>query len=140
MDLNLLEKFNEEEQNELKRRIFSAMNQMILEGVSIGRELQGDDLHFETEKFIQEKILFLSNYFLDDRLWRDQPPADYRDIKVVPKYDPENSILGATVEKVEEGKDVDVNNPTKDKSNENRPEWSKNEEKPDWADKEKPFN
>ena len=130
MDLNLEARLNEKEQNELKRRAYSAMEQLFLEGVSAGRELLREDLHYETEKYIADKILFLSNYFIQDKIWSDQPPANYREKKEVPAYDPDASDFEGRIEGVEQAKNVSVD---KESSN------YQDEEKPDWAKKEKPF-
>ncbi len=128
MDLNLNDKLTEEEQNEIKRRAFSMMEQLFFEGVSTGRELVRENLHFETEKYITDKILFLSNYFLDDKVWSEQPPANYREQKEVPKYEPENAEFGCPIDKIDESRNLNIDD---------TPETS--EEKPEWAKEEKPF-
>ena len=129
MDLNLTDRLNEKEQNELKRRAFSAMEQMFLEGLSVGRELNREELHYETEKYIQDKILFLSNYFMNDKVWSEQPPANYREMKIIPELDKSASSL-----EVCDGQEIsDFENP------ESTIDSHSDEEKPEWAKKARPF-
>lgn len=140
MDLNLDNRLTEEEQNELKRRVFSVMDQMFLEGISAGRELNREELHYGTEQYIQDKISFLSNYFLQDKIWTDNPPANYKDKKNIPKYDAENSAFEGRIEKVEAGKNIDVDKEVgMDGFEDGKPDWAKAEKKPSWANDKKPF-
>ena len=140
MDLNLDNRLTEEEQNELKRRVFSVMEQMFLEGISTGRELNREELHYGTEQYIQDKISFLSNYFLQDKIWSDNPPSNYKDKKNIPKYDAENSVFEGRIEKVEAGKKIDVNSEVGSATMEdNKPDWAKAEKKPSWVNDKKPF-
>jgi hypothetical protein len=136
VDLNLDNRLTEEEQNELKRRVFSVMDQMFLEGISAGRELNREELHYGTEQYIQDKILFLSNYFLQDKIWTDNPPSNYKEKKNVPNYDAENSVFEGRIEKVEDGKNIDVDT---EATNTGKPDWAIEEEKPSWADNKRPF-
>ena len=106
------------------------MEQLFLEGVTTGRELGKDDLHYETEKYISEQILILSNYFIKDNIWSNQPPANYRDKKEIPEYNPDDSEFEGKIENVKDGKTCN-----EDIDNENNSDI----EKPDWASKEKPF-
>lgn len=136
MDLNLDSKLTEAEQNELKRRVFSVMDAMFLEGISAGRELNREELHFGTEKYIQDKISFLTNYFVQDKIWETNPPANYKEKKNIPTYDAANSEFEGRIEKVEAGKKINVDTET---NPDNKPDWAKDEVKPDWGDDKKPF-
>lgn len=141
MDLNLDTRLTDEEQNELKRRVFSLMEQMFLEGISTGRELNREQFFVETEKYVQDKISFLTNYFVQDKIWADNPPANYREKKNIPVYDTENSTFEGRIEKVEQGKKINVDTEVGSKVMEdNKPDWAKEESKPDWANEKKPFN
>ena len=140
MDLNLDDRLTDEEQNELKRRVFSVMDQMFLEGISAGRELNREELHYGTEQYIQDKISFLSNYFLQDKIWTDNPPSNYKEKKNIPKYDAVNSKFEGRIEKVEAGKQINVDTEIEsDGFDDGKPEWAKAEEKPSWANDKKPF-
>lgn len=134
MNLNLDERLTEKEQNELKRRVFSVMDQMFLEGISAGRELNREELHFGTEQYIQDKIAFLSNYFLEDKIWKNNPPSNYKDRKNIPEYDAENSVFEGRIEKVAAGREINVDTEVDmDGFEDRKPDWAKNEEKPSWA-------
>jgi len=136
MDLNLDDRLTTEEQNELKRRVFAVMDQMFMEGISAGRELNREELHYDTEKYIQDKILFLSNYFVNDKVWSEQPPANYREKKHIPSYDETNSEYEGKIDNVENGKKINVDIET---TPSNKPDWAKDEKKPVWDNPEKPF-
>ena len=119
IELNLLEKLNEDEQTELQRRLLAIMEQMFLEGISTGRELNREELHVETEKFIQQKIAFLTNYFLIEKIWSSNPPAGYDPKRIIPK-----------IEKPE------VDSPLESGPNYEVPDDA---EEPEWAKKDRPF-
>ena len=141
MDLNLDTRLTAEEQNELKRRVFSLMEQMFLEGISTGRELNREEFYAETEKYVQDKISFMTNYFVQDKIWSDNPPASYREKKVIKEYDSSKSTFEGRIDKVEQSKNVDVNvEPGSEQMEGNKPDWAKEEVKPDWASQDgKPF-
>ncbi len=140
MNLNLDTRLTAEEQNELKRRVFSLMEQMFLEGISTGRELNREEFFVETEKYVQDKISFLTNYFVQDKIWVDNPPANYKEKKNIPAYDAKNSEFEGRIEKVEDGKKINVDTEVGSAVMEdNKPDWAKEESKPDWAEEKKPF-
>ena len=141
MDLNLDDRLSADEQNELKRRVFSLMEQMFLEGVSTGRELNREQLFVETEQYVQDKISFLTNYFVQDKIWRDNPPSSYKEKKVIPSYDTVNSSFEGRIDKVDKGRSINVDTEVGTSVMEdNKPQWAKDEEKPEWVDSEKkPF-
>jgi len=108
MQLNLENKLKKEEQNEIKRRAYSMMEQLFLEGISVGRELSREDLEYETEKYIKDKIIFLSNYFMNDQVWIEQPPANYRETKEIPTHQPKDTSFGGHIDDLEKHRNVNV--------------------------------
>ena len=151
MELNLDKKLSEDEQQELQRRVLAVMEQMYLEGISTGRELSRETLNPETEGYINNKIAFLTNYFIKEEVWKNNPPPGYNANKVIPKIQPtgEDSDDYAKLDKKikmsessgEGLKELDVNNEMSDDGGmyDQKPEWAKAEEKPEWLKEKKPF-
>ncbi len=141
MKLNLDTRLTEEEQTEIKLRVASLMEQMFLEGISTGRELNREEFFVETEKYTQDKISFLTNYFVQDKIWEENPPPKYKEQKEIPAYDAANSEFEGRIEKVEQGKKINVDTEAGSSVMEdNKPQWAKDEVKPEWAKTEgKPF-
>lgn len=77
MDLNIEERFTPEEIIELRKRVFSFADQMLTEGISIGRELSREQLFSDTERFIKDKLSAMTSYFIDDKMWKIMPPMGY---------------------------------------------------------------
>ena len=75
MILKLETKLSPYELNELKRRASMAMEQMLIEGLSIGRELGSDVLHTQAEELIYKKIAELSEFIITDKIWQDKIPS-----------------------------------------------------------------
>jgi len=75
MKIELETKISNDDLEEIKRRAFIAMEQMFLEGISVGRDLGTTDLHYEAEKLIYKQINELTNYFVGDRIWEDNIPS-----------------------------------------------------------------
>ena len=149
--LNITDRFTEEEQQELQRRVLAVMEQMYMDGISAGRDLSREDLHTETETYIRQKIAFLTNYFIMEQMWQSNPPPGYDAKKVIPKieasttesddYGRINKKLQASMEK---GEMPSAPNPDEEMDEEGRfdqkPKWSQDEDVPDWINKKKPFN
>lgn len=77
MDLNLEDRFTEQELNELRKRVFSFADQMFMEGVSVGRELNREEIYDTTEQFVRDKLSAMTAYFVRDDLWKSMPPHGY---------------------------------------------------------------
>ncbi len=137
MKLDLLNKLTLDEQEEVKKRVFSFAEQMFLNGVSVGQELNRDHLQEGTEKYIRERISFMTSYFLRDDVWEAMPPHGYVANASFQEYNPETSEFKADVNDM-------INTATSDQKtldigmNKNRPEWA-NETTPEWTKETKPF-
>lgn len=77
MDLNLEQRFNEQELNEIRKRVFSFADRMFLEGISVGRELNNEAIYDTTEQFVRDKLSAMTSYFIRDDLWVSMPPHGY---------------------------------------------------------------
>jgi len=132
------------------------MEQMYLEGISTGRELNREDLHVETEKYIKQKMTFLTNYFLVEDIWQKNPPAGYDPKMVIPKvekpecdpgpekdvtddYGQMNSKLQKAMSSGEMPQAPDANQEGISMTNEDKPDWAKEQEVPEWASEKTPF-
>jgi len=149
VSLNIKDKLNDDEQQELQRRLLAIMEQMYMEGISAGRELNREDLHTETEKYIKQKIAFLTNYFMMEEIWHSNPPAGYDAKRVIPTVEAPTSdeddygrINKKLESSMENGEMPSTPNPDEEmiEKSDQKPDWAKNEAKPDWIDKKKPFD
>lgn len=145
MELNLDTRLNEEEQEELKRRVYSIMEQMYMEGITAGRELSRENLHPDTERYIQDKISFMTNYFVMEQIWQGQPPSGYNPKREIPKFEKDSDVKNdyqTMVKKMESGdtsKEINPNTEMDGKKADQKPDWAKEEEKPEWASARRPF-
>jgi len=95
MKLDLKDRLSVEEQTELKRRLSAVMNEMYLDGISAGRELHREPLHEDTEKFIQERLLKLCEFFLEEETWKHFELPDYpQNDEIPPEEDSEEDGTG----------------------------------------------
>jgi hypothetical protein len=130
ISLNLTEKLEAEEQTELQRRLLALMEQMYLEGISTGRELSREDLHAETEKYITQKMAFLTNYFMEEKVWEQNPPAGYDPKRDIPTLEIPENDSPANNDMVAPGENLP--DPNKEVGDDREPE-------PEWAKKDRPF-
>ena len=130
MKLNLQERFNEEELTEIRKRAYSFAEQMFMQGVMVGRDLNREDLYNSTEDFVKAKISAMTAYFVRDDIWEAMPPRGYNPDPAVgvPEPNPDFvSFIDKAVQNAEAGPVKVVNS--------NAP----NEDKPEWADQVRPF-
>ena len=130
MKLNLQDRFTEEELTEIRKRAYSFAEQMFMQGVTVGRDLNREDLYNSTEDFIKAKISAMTAYFVRDDIWEAMPPRGYNPDPAVGVPEPNPNFMshiGNVVKNAAEGPINVVNN--------NAP----NEDKPDWADEKRPF-
>lgn len=87
MKLDLLTRLTPEEQEEIKRRVFTVMNQSYLDGITTGRELNREPLYEGAQELIEERISYMSNFFMNDDIWDSAPPRGYNPNAQIPTYD-----------------------------------------------------
>lgn len=105
MDLNLEQRFNEQELNEIRKRAFSFAEQLFLEGISVGRELNREEIYDTTEQFVRDKISAMTAYFIRDDLWRAMPPHGYNpnpDVDMPVAIDDYTSNIAEAIETAKE--------------------------------------
>lgn len=139
MDLNIEQKLNEDEINELKKRVYSFAEQMFFSGLSTGRELNREPLQEKTETYIKDRLSYMTSYFIRDDVWKVMPAQGYNpdpNIKV-PEFNPISEFKG-DVDKMK-GMASDIYGVVNSSSDQNKPDWAKNEEKPEWVGEKKPF-
>lgn len=129
IELNLPEKLNAEEQEELQRRLLALMEQMYLEGISTGREMNREDLHVETEKYINQKMAFLTNYFLIENVWSANPPAGYDPKREIPSLELPENDSPANADMMMPGEEVADPNREMGEDREPKPEWAEEAER-----------
>lgn len=143
ISLNLKDKLNSDEQKELQRRLLALMEQMYLDGISAGRELNREVLYSETEKYINKKLAFLTNYFLDENIWEKNAPVGYDPKKEIPTLEPVCCSTNKTdFDNIQQQIDDDSfeSNPnSKLYVDSNIPDWAKEQEVPEWVSEKKPF-
>jgi len=129
MDLNLEKRFNAEELNEIRKRVFSFADRMFLEGISVGRELNKEEIYDTTEQFVRDKLSAMTSYFVRDDLWISMPPHGYNPDPHVDIPEPIDFVdYGATIERAKKGGGLSQN-PEDDE----QPEGFQIPEKPDWV-------
>lgn len=137
MKLNLKERLNEEEINELRKRMFGFAHQMFVNGLGVGRDLNREIVMSETEQFIKDKISAMSKYFVEDEIWEAMPPVGYNPDPKVKIADPSrkmNELIKDAIDKASNGVHRATN---EDIGFDGVPDPG---EKPEWADKFRPFN
>jgi hypothetical protein len=138
MKLELDKKLTTEEITELRKRVFSFTDQMFMEGLSIGRELNREPFHEKTEQYVKDRISAMTSYFINDALWDSMPPRGYNPDPNVdipePSEEMSNKMNGAIQTAGNGGCEPDnLENFADDPDAPPRPE------KPDWANKARPF-
>lgn len=140
MKINLVDKLTPEEINELQKRAYSFAEQMFFSGLSTGRELNREPLQEKTEKYIRDRLSYMTSYFIRDDVWEIMPPQGYNpnpNIEV-PEFNISESEFKGDVEKMM-GMAKDTVGVIAETADNNRPDWSKDELKPSWADDKRPF-
>lgn len=140
MKLELESKLNELEINELRKRVFSFAEQMFMEGLSTGRELNRELLQASAETFMKDRISYMTSYFVRDEIWEAMPPHGYNPNPNVPvrEFIKEQSAFPGDVDtmlataKAGDGM-------LAESVNINKPEWADKQEIPEWANKARPF-
>lgn len=89
MDLNLREKLTDDEILEIKKRVFSFVDQMFLEGISVGRELDKEEIFDSTEQYIRDQLSTMTEYFIRDDIWTAMPPQGYNADPNIPISQPD---------------------------------------------------
>jgi hypothetical protein len=132
MKLNLTERLNEDEITEIRKRAFSFAEQMFMQGVSVGRELNREDMYNQTETYIKDKISAMTAYFVRDDIWEAMPPRGYNPNPNVGVPNPSTQFK-ATM-------DDAINRAAAGPTHSVNMNATTTEEKPEWADKPRPFN
>jgi hypothetical protein len=133
MDLKLEERFNTEELNEIRKRVFSFADQMFLEGVSVGRELNRDLIYGETEQFVRDKLSAMTAYFVTDSLWTAMPPHGYNPDPSVDIPKPSDAVASTFGKSIKRSITGECNAQQKPEDvglvSEEKPDWVKEVEK-----------
>lgn len=93
MNLDLINRLTIDEQDEIKRRVFTVMNQSYLDGITAGRELNREPLYEDAQKLIEERISYMSNFFMNDAIWDEAPPRGYNPDAKIPEYTGSSRII-----------------------------------------------
>ena len=134
MDLNLEERFTAEELNEIRKRVFSFADQMFLEGVSVGRELNREEIYDTTEKFVKDKLSAMTSYFVRDDLWKSMPPHGYNSNPAVNIIDPtDDTVIDGYENSIKTAINRNPENMMNNVEDDIHPAGTQPEEKPEWA-------
>ena len=131
MNLNLEQRFTPEELNEIRKRVFSFADQMLLQGISIGRELNREEIQPNTEQFMRDKLSAMTSYFVRDDLWLSMPPMGYNPNPAVDIPKPSADLLamyGKAIKMAENPNAV-----LDSAENDMHPKDREFPEKPEWA-------
>ncbi len=140
MDLNITEKLNNDEINELRKRVYSFAEQMFFSGLSTGRELNREPLQEKTEIYIKDRLSYMTSYLIRDDVWKVMPAQGYNDDPniCVPEFEPLSSEFKGDVDKMKDMA-TDIYAAVNNTSDQNKPDWAINATKPDWINEKKPF-
>lgn len=131
MKLNLTEKLNSDEITEIRKRVFSFVEQMFMQGVSVGRELNREGLQSETETFIKDRISAMTAYFVRDDIWEAMPPYGYNPDPQIGVPDASEMMMGRMEKSIQTAQKGIVNISNQGQQND--------EPLPEWINSTRPF-